>query len=172
MLSAHSLIVRRPLSIDDYEDEDDNITLISVRRSHLWHDSVAQFTKGSFDPKKEVRVIFHGEEAVDGGGPSREYFRLLCSEIRKKSGLFVSRDRVINFSTNVYLIVKQQFRLAGVMVATSIMNGGPGFPFLPKCLYEYIVQHKLDVNATRDDVASVEIFEVISKVCLLLCFVL
>lgn len=84
MLKAHSLIVQHPSS-DDFKDDDD-ITFISVRRSHVWHDSVAQFTKGSFDPK-EVRVIFHCEEAVDEGGPSGECFCLLCSEIREKCGL-------------------------------------------------------------------------------------
>ena len=50
------------------------------------------------------------------------------------------------------------------MIATSIMNGGPNFRCLPKCLYEYIVQQKFDIHATFDDVASEEKFEVINKV--------
>lgn len=159
ILSAHILIEQYPAL-----DDDDDITFLSVRRSHLWHDSVAQFTKLSFDPKKTIRVIFHGEEAVDGGGPCREFFRLLCSEIRERSGLFTSKDRVVNFSTNISLIVKQQFRLAGVMIATSIVNGGPGFPFLPKCIYDYIVRRRIDVDATIDDLTDFATGEVASKV--------
>ena len=46
-------------------DEDDD-------GESMWSDSVAQFTKCSFNPTVPVRVIFHGEEAVDGGGPCRE----------------------------------------------------------------------------------------------------
>ena len=51
-------------------------------QNHIWRDSVYQFCKHSFDPKKPV-VIFHGEKPVDGGGPGREYFRLLCVEIEE-----------------------------------------------------------------------------------------
>ncbi len=50
---------------------------------------MAQFSKLSFDATKPVEVIFHGEKAVDGGGPSRECFRLLCAELITNSGLFV-----------------------------------------------------------------------------------
>ena len=47
------------------------ISIVSVRRKHIWEDSLAQFLKRSFDPRKPIRVIFHGEEAVDGGGHER-----------------------------------------------------------------------------------------------------
>ena len=72
--------IRQELSSNDHD-----ISLISVRRRHLWDDSMTQFLKRTFDPRKPIRVIFLGEEAVDGGGPCREYFRLLCSNMRERS---------------------------------------------------------------------------------------
>ena len=66
-------------------------SIISVRRKHLWDDSITQFLKPSFDPRKPVTVIFHGEEAADGGGPRKEYFRLLSKCIREQSGAFCGR---------------------------------------------------------------------------------
>ena len=42
----------------------DNFSIISVRRKHLWDDSMAQFLKCIFDTRKPRRVIFYGEEAV------------------------------------------------------------------------------------------------------------
>ena len=64
VLSAH---MQRELSRGD-----SNHSIISVRRKYsiyLWEDSMVQFLKRSFDPQKSIRVIFHGKEAADGGGP-------------------------------------------------------------------------------------------------------
>jgi len=62
-----------------------------VRRKHLWTDSVGQFIKQSFNGKKSIRVIFVGEEALDRGGPRREYFHLLCLALKGTSGVFYFR---------------------------------------------------------------------------------
>ena len=62
-------------------DDTDHVTLVCVRTKHLRADSLVQFVKASFDPKKPIRVVFSGEEAVDDGGPRRKYFRLLCNAI-------------------------------------------------------------------------------------------
>ncbi len=54
--------------------------------------------------------------------------------------------------------------MAGVMVGTSLINGGPGFPLLPACLYQYMVHGRLNVDATSNDVVDFETREVLHKV--------
>ena len=165
MLDQH----RSPHLLDS--DDESSQSLISVRRNHLWRDSLTQFSKASFEAKKPVEVIFHGEPAVDGGGPRREYFRLLCHEMKETSGLFVYHGsrHLVNFNASASLIMSQQFRLAGLMIATSIVNGGPGFPLLPMCVYRYIVDRQIDVDVDADelcaDVVDVEARGVLEKVC-------
>ena len=75
-------------------DTYDVCTRISMRRKHLWTDSVSQFLKRSFNPKKSIRVIFGGEETVDRGVPRMEYSRLLCLAIKETSGVFYIRENI------------------------------------------------------------------------------
>lgn len=142
----------------------ESITLICVRRKHLWEDSVLQFLKRSFDPRKPIRVVFHGEEAVDGGGPSREYFRLLGNAIKEQSNLFYCKGRVVTFNTSVSAYLERRYYLTGLMIATSILHGGPGFPFFPRVLYDYLSQRRAVCRVTVGDVANPEILQVITKV--------
>lgn len=56
---------------------------LSVRREHLLEDA---FNKVMCVPKRELsksklHVAFHGEEGLDYGGPSREFFFLLSREV-------------------------------------------------------------------------------------------
>ena len=59
------------------DDNDFSHQRITIRRSSLLKDSYRQFTRSGFFVNKPLRVIFIGEEAVDEGGPRREYFNLL-----------------------------------------------------------------------------------------------
>ena len=142
----------------------EEVSLICVRRNHLWADSVVQFLKKSFDPRKSIRIIFHGEEAVDGGGPRKEYFRLLCRSIREESGAFFSNQNVVNFRPNVSLFHDRRFHLIGVMLATSILHGGPAFPFFPKVVYDYIAREQMAITSTPADVANPETLHILSMV--------
>lgn len=137
------------------------VTLVCVRRNHLWADSVVQFLKPSFDPRKPIPVVFHGEEAVDGGGPRREYFR---GAIKDQSGLFFSKEGVVTFNANVAHFLERRYYLVGVMIATSILHGGLGFPFFPKVIYEYMVQQRMVGDVSLEDVANPEMLRIITKV--------
>ena len=47
---------------------------MSVRRKFLWDDYIAARKRPWFKPEGTIRVDFIGEPAIDGGGPSREFF--------------------------------------------------------------------------------------------------
>lgn len=52
-----------------------------IRRSHLLSDSLAEVTKKSEDLKKKLRVTFVGENGLDMGGLTKEWFLLLLRQI-------------------------------------------------------------------------------------------
>lgn len=55
---------------------------IKVRRSHLFEDSFAEITRQSpMDLKKRLMIKFDGEDGLDYGGVSREFFFLLSHEM-------------------------------------------------------------------------------------------
>ena len=62
-------------------DEDE--CRITVRRTHIWEDSLRVLTR--IDPKKRLKVSFIGEAAIDDCGPHREYHRLVLSTMMKQS---------------------------------------------------------------------------------------
>lgn len=72
-------------------DNNDNIINFRVRRKHIWKDALNKFQRG-FDVSKQIQVTFLGEPAVDAGGPLREFFRLLLSEIAANGTLFYGAE--------------------------------------------------------------------------------
>ena len=80
LLSPHQ---GRVITSEDNED----VQRLHIRRSHVFLDALRQFSKRSFDVSKMLQVRFVGEQAVDEGGPRREFFYLLTHEIFKSSFL-------------------------------------------------------------------------------------
>lgn len=69
---------------------DEDVQRIHIRRTDLFSDVLRQFARGSFDVSKMLQVRFVGE-AVDVGGPRREFFHLLLNEVFKSFLLVVSQ---------------------------------------------------------------------------------
>ena len=111
---------------------------ISVRRHHIWKDSLCLFARPSFDPQKQIRVSFAGEEAVDVGGPRREYWCLLMKSIANASTLFDGPEECKVIAHNFTAQQQRHFYFAGVMISCCVVQGGPGFPFLAPSIYSYI----------------------------------
>lgn len=141
----------------------DDVSLICVRRNHIWSDSISQFSKPSFDPTKSIRVIFNGEEGV-GGGPRMEYFWLLCIAIRDESGLLFSKGRMVNFTNSVVHYIQRWFYLVGVIIATSILHGEAAFPFFQRVLFDYFASGHMSMACTVNDVVNPDIEAIIEEV--------
>ena len=136
---------------------------INVRRQHVWKDSLRHFARPSFDIHKEIRVSFVGEEAVDVGGPRREYWRLLMKAMASSSQLFEGDEQQKVLSHNYTKLQERQFYLAGCMVSSCVAHGGPGFPFLAPGLYSYIASDTHDELAV-EEVPEPEVRSLLSQV--------
>ena len=53
-------------------------TTMFIRRKYIWQDNCQCRKKPWITPQKAVNVKFVGEPAVDGGGPTREFFTGMC----------------------------------------------------------------------------------------------
>ena len=70
--------------------------LISVSRMHIFDCAKRAFKRRAFDPQRRLNVVFLdaggvGEGAVDEGGPTREFCRLLVQAIQR-SPIFEGPD--------------------------------------------------------------------------------
>jgi hypothetical protein len=62
------------------------------------------------------------------------------------------------------------FKVAGRMVASSIMQGGPGFPVFPMSVYAYFqnpTPDDLTEYLSQDDVIDLDYVIALSKVCMI-----
>ena len=109
---------------DDLDDQVDNEFEVTNGNLELLS-SIRAIQRSTFSFVKPVHVSFSGEEAVDAGGPRREYFRLLMSSL-KNLGIFQGSW----FSHDLHLLRCKKYELGGKLVSWSVLQGGSG----PKCL--------------------------------------
>ena len=108
---------------------------LTVNRSSILFDSVSHFKQRNFDFKKQLKVTFEGEPAIDGGGPKREFFPIILRALLSPSAtprLFEGRNDIFLLMHNSAALRSNLYKVAGRMVAASIFHGGPGFHIFQK----------------------------------------
>lgn len=84
--------------------------------------------------KRKLSVTFIGEEGLDSGGLTREFFTILY----EKSPVFENSV----FSFDAQLLDKRHYFLMGQMVVMGILSGHPGPRNLMKHIVDFIVSGK------------------------------
>ena len=146
------------------------IKRISISRENILEDSIIHFKKHNDSLCPQVRVRFDGEPAIDPGGPRREYFTILLTSLvscKSSIRLFEGREGRLLPMKNTDALRGQLFKVAGRMISTSIVNGGPGFPCLSPAIYEYLVkgfQEGLVSTITKVDIVDIDAFQAIDEV--------
>lgn len=110
--------------MQQHPETDEPVSIIISRKSVL-PSTLRAIERKRFSFFKPVIVTFAGEEAVDAGGPKREFFRLLMTCIRE-SAIFSGSW----FSHDLNQLNSQKYALGGKLVAWSVLQGGTG----PRCL--------------------------------------
>lgn len=150
-------------------DFDHDVTLITSR-DRVWQ-TAKQFYKAALSNTSRLTrnlvVEFTGEEGVDAGALRSEFFETVISNISQQ--LFEGGDRKI--PKNEWGLLKE-FEMAGLIVAHSVLHGGPGVPFISPVLYSFIVtddrENLLGELPTIDDIpqnsATADLLQLITKV--------
>ena len=105
----------------DFEDQ----VTITIQRKNIMSSTIRAVSRPSFTFFRQLLVNFSGEDSVDGGGPKREFFRLLMRSV-KEMGILEGHW----FSHDISLLKDNKYALAGKLIAWSMLQGGPG----PRCL--------------------------------------
>lgn len=109
---------------------------ILVSRNGLLQSAKDAVSNCNFSWTKIPIVIFVGEEALDCGGPRREFFRLLMLEVQSSLGIFEGKPGHLFFTYDQMALEQHKYELAGKLIAWSVAHGGPGFKALDPCLYQ------------------------------------
>jgi len=131
---------------------------IKVDREDLVLDLFHYYKDSDFNPEFQIKVQFRGEPAIDTGGVLRQAYEDAFLALAKgEAGLKMFQgpfERVVPIyrSDNV---LNGVFEVLGKMVAHSMIQGGPGFPYLSPVIYWYIGTGDLQQGIARASVIDI-----------------
>ncbi|XP_054466152.1 G2/M phase-specific E3 ubiquitin-protein ligase-like [Anoplopoma fimbria] len=103
------------------------------------------------------------EEAVDLGGPRREFLRLLM-EALALSPMFEGRDSKLSLALDSTALREDRYFIAGQAIAVSLVHGGPPPGFLAPTLYSSVVVGNSSIKPVLEDIADADLYEKVKKV--------
>ncbi|KAK8108033.1 uncharacterized protein PG998_010046 [Apiospora kogelbergensis] len=127
---------------------------LSVRREHVFHDSFRSLYFKSGDEMKfgKLNIRFHGEEGVDAGGVTREWFQVLSRQMFDPNyALFipVSSDRT-TFHPNKLSKVNDEhlmfFKFIGRVIGKALYEGRLLDCYFSRAVYKRILSKPVSVK--------------------------
>jgi len=127
---------------------------LSVRRDHVFHDSFRHLFYKSGDEIKygKLNIRFHGEEGVDAGGVTREWFQVLSRQMFDPNyALFipVSSDRT-TFHPNKLSGINDEhllfFKFIGRIIGKALYEGRVLDCFFSRAVYKRILGKTVSVK--------------------------
>ena len=99
--------------------------VIEVRRDHILEDSLNKLIEAkATDLKKPLHVKFIGEDGLDHGGVSKEWFQLIAREIfNPNNSLFIYNDETRFCWFNSSSTNLNDYKLIGTLFGLAIYNG-------------------------------------------------
>ncbi|PSR95563.1 E3 ubiquitin-protein like [Actinidia chinensis var. chinensis] len=131
---------------------------ISVRRAYVLEDSYNQLRmRSSQDLKSRLNVHFQGEEGIDAGGLTREWYQLLSRVIFDKGALlFTTVGNDATFQPNPNSVYQTEhlsyFKFVGRVVAKALFDGQLFDVYFTRSFYKHI----LGVKVTYYDIEAVD----------------
>ncbi|WAR27605.1 hypothetical protein MAR_013309 [Mya arenaria] len=108
---------------------------INVVRRHFNNSAMEELSNGIIkDWGEKLNVKFIGEDGVDSGGLTREFFSLLFETC------LVFEDN--GFSYNADLLEKKHYQLMGRATSMAILHGHPGPRNLNRTIVDFILENK------------------------------
>ena len=142
---------------------------INIRRSQLFGDALAAFTRPSFNPACHLKVRFIGEPAVDEGGPMREFFRLFTQSLSMAGSFFQTSPRGILPAHNILALGKNSYKTAGMILSVGVVHGAQSpMCFTPETAHFLVYGSitKMSEKEMLDGIPDAEIQDKLQKVCL------
>ena len=138
---------------------------IRIRRRRLWKDGCDELRR-EFDYKKPITVKFIGEPGADGGGPKREFFGRLITQMGEQYSIFEGSSPNCILKHNPLAIQSHEYHLLGKMISLSVLNGGPAPRFLARPVLDYLFTGNAStVNAAISDIVDPDVRGKVLKVC-------
>ncbi|CAD7969393.1 unnamed protein product [Amoebophrya sp. A120] len=125
--------------------------VLEVRRDNLVHDCFRELEKATeADLQRPLKIKFKGEEGLDDGGLTKEFFRLLSTEVFSAAyGMFqeVEGTRAVWFNLSAYDVglTAEDFKNIGKILGLAVYNNVQGLNLnFPKLFFKKLVSEPVD----------------------------
>lgn len=152
--SVHQILNRLKLSMKPYMCSEK----LKVDREDIVMDFFQFYKSVHFDPVIPIKVHIKGEPAVDTGGVLRQAFTDVFAELASGSSCLRLFRGAHSRLTPVYStehVLTGVFEVLGKMIAHSLIQGGPGFPYLTPGIYWYIATGNLSEAVGRSSFVDI-----------------
>ncbi|XP_048255487.1 G2/M phase-specific E3 ubiquitin-protein ligase-like isoform X2 [Haliotis rufescens] len=136
--------------------------IVNVTRRNVMSGGIRAFNRPSFNPENGLSVKFAGEYAIDDGGPSREFLRLLMKEISSLP-IFTGDETKKMLDLNYTALQSGLYLTAGKMIAYSVVHNGPLPRFFSPLLFSTLVGDS-QIQPKIDDIQDVAQRESLLKI--------
>ena len=121
----------------------DCLTKFNIARNFIWEGAKRAVSRKVFSPANKVSVKFTddtgiSEGAIDWGGPMREFFTLILQCIHD-SQLMCGPESCRFLSYNVKCLEDNDYFVAGLMIAMSLVHGGLAPHFLSPVMFQALL---------------------------------
>ncbi|XP_028975450.2 E3 ubiquitin-protein ligase pub3 isoform X3 [Esox lucius] len=140
----------------------------NINRSTVLDGAIRGFKRRTYDPCHTISVRFSDdmgvpEEAVDLGGPRREFLTLLM-EALPRSQMFKGEEGKMNLSLDSTAMREDRYFIAGRAIAVSLVHGGPPAGFLSPTLFSCLADGPELAKPVLADVADSDLRDKIKRV--------
>ena len=130
---------------------------LTVDKEDLVSDALYHYKSRDFDATTPLRIRIRNQVTVDNGGVLRQFYsdvfaslarsdemKLFQGEVRRRLPLFKNEH-----------VITGIFEILGKMIAHSLVQEGPGFPYLAPVIYSYISSGDLQVALLKVSIMDV-----------------
>lgn len=117
-----------------------------VRRKHIWADCKRSLSHPGFVDTSGLNINFIGEEALDAGGPTREFFRLVLQKISQDGSLFTGPPEARLLEHNILALQQREYQIVGHIIALSLLYGGGAPHFFSESVAAYLLDEPIGTS--------------------------
>ena len=134
--------------------DDGSLSKFNIARNFMWEGAKRAVSRKAFSPANKVSVKFTddsgaSEGAIDWGGPMREFFTLILQHIHG-SQLLCGPENSRFLSYNVKCLEDNDYFVAGLIIAMSLVHGGIAPHFLSPVMFEALLSDQPSTVPLQD----------------------
>uniref|UniRef100_A0A7M5U424 CUE domain-containing protein n=2 Tax=Clytia hemisphaerica TaxID=252671 RepID=A0A7M5U424_9CNID len=141
----------------------DNVYRVNVHTQSVYNDLLGFYKSSKFQPDRPLKIILN--PAADYGGVLNHCYTLFFEQFRKQCFLQCESGYFLPVYQSSVIVTKLYVKL-GTMIAHSISQDGPGFPFFCPSLFYYLVHGSINesIPIGINDIADAKKSYVANKV--------